>query len=230
VTVYALIRDTDDLTSVLTCEFNPSSVKMSKSATWSTPPSRNAATHPRPQFVGTGPQTLTVNLLFNAYGRDGGTSTTPVSQAVQKLLDWTQPTQRSQDAHNPAPATLEFRWGALLTMTGFLKSVSVDYLLFDNDGTPLRATASVQLQALPTPIPGTNPTSGGITGRRSAQTSEAESLASIAQREYGDAGLWRAIAIANDVDDPGRIPPGTRLLLPPRTQAVALASVGGDPR
>jgi len=230
VTVYAALRDTEDLTSLLTCEFNPSTVKMSKSATWSTPPARNAKTHPRPQFVGTGPQTLTVNLLFNAYDRDGSSSVMPVSVAVQKLLDWTQPTERSQAANNPAPPTLEFRWGALVTMTGFLKSVEVDYLLFDTDGTPLRATANVQLQALPTPTPGTNPTSGGITGRRSAQTSEAESLASIAQREYGDAGLWRAIAIANDVDDPGRIPLGTRLLLPPRTQAVALAAVGGDPR
>jgi len=115
-------------------------------------------------------------------------------------------------------------------MTGFLKSVEIDYLLFDNDGTPLRATANVTLQALPQTTPGTNPTSGGISGRRSARTTQGDSLASIAQREYGDAGLWRAIAIANDIDDPGRVPPGTRLLLPPRTQAVALAAVGGDPR
>ena len=29
---------------------------------------------------------------------------------------------------------------------------------------------------------------------------------------------------------PGRVPPGTRLLLPPRAHAVALSAVGGDPR
>lgn len=228
-TVHATLRNQDDQ-SVLTCEFNPSTVKLNKSATWSTPPARNAKDHPRPQFVGTGPQTLTLNLLFNAYDRDGSSSTTPVAHAVQQLLDWTQPTQRSQDAHNPAPPTIEFFWGAQVTMTGFLKTVEIDYLLFDNDGTPLRATADVQLQALPNQPRPTNPTSGGITGRRSAQTSQADSLASIAQREYGDPGLWRAIAIANDIDDPGRVAPGTRLLLPPRTQAVALAAVGGDPR
>jgi hypothetical protein len=229
VTVFASLRNEDDQ-SILSCEFNPSTVKLNKSATWATPPARNARDHPRPQFVGTGPQTMTISLLFNAYGRDGGSATLPVAAAVQKLLDWTQPTQRSQEAHNPAPPTIEFFWGAQVTMTGFLKTVQIDYLLFDNDGTPLRATANVQLQALPQPTRGTNPTSGGITGRRSAQTSEADSLASIAQREYGDPGLWRAIAIANDIDDPGRIPPGTRLLLPPRTQAVALSAVGGDPR
>jgi hypothetical protein len=229
VTVYALLRNRSD-EMVLTCEFNPSSVKVNKSSTWSTPHARNAKDHPRPQFVGTGPQTMTVNLLFNAYKRDGSAAAIPVATAVQKLLDWTQPTRRSQDANNPASPMIEFHWGSQVAMTGFLRSVEVDYLLFDDDGTPLRATANVQLQALPTPAPPTNPTSGGITGRRSAQTTDADSLASIAQREYGNANLWRAIAIANDIDDPGRIPSGTRLLLPPRSQAMALAAVGGDPR
>ena len=227
-TVFAALRNTDDM-FVLACEFNPSTVKVSKSAMWHTPHARNARNHPRPQFVGTGPQTMTINLLFNAYTRDGMPGM-PVAVSVQKLLDWTQPTRRSRDAQNPNPPTIQFFWGAQVTMTGFIKSVEVDYLLFDNDGTPLRATANVMLQALPQPTPGTNPTSGGITGRRSAQTSEGDSLISIAHREYGDPNLWRAIAIANDIDDPTRVPPGTRLLLPPRTQAVALASVGGDPR
>ena len=171
-TVFATLRNQDDM-SLLPCEFNPSSVKLTKSATWSTPPARNAKAHPRPQFVGTGPQTLSLSLLFNAYGRDGSPIALPVALAVQKLLDWTQPTQRSQEAHNPAPPTIEFYWGAQVTMTGFLKNVEIDYLLFDNDGTPLRATANVTLQALPQTTPGTNPTSGGISGRRSAQTNRA---------------------------------------------------------
>jgi Contractile injection system tube protein len=229
VTVHALLRNQDDPFE-LACEFNPSSVKISKSASWHTPQARNAKDHPRPQFVGTGPQTMTLSLLFNAYSRDGGQSKYPVAMAAQLLLDWTQPSRRSRETQNPNPPTVEFQWGEQVTMTGFLRSVQIDYLLFDNDGTPLRATATVQMQSLPQPTPGTNPTSGGITGRRSAQTSEGDSLSSIAHREYGDPNLWRAIAIANDIDDPGRVPLGTRLLLPPHTQAAALASVGGDPR
>jgi hypothetical protein len=228
VTVFATMRSQDDM-SLLACEFNPATVKLTKSATWSTPPARNSKDHPKPQFVGTGPQTMSLSLLFNAYDRDGSPAKMPVELAVQKLLDWTKPTQKSQDQHNPAPPTIDFVWGAV-TMTGFLKSVSIDYKLFDNNGIPLRATADVELQALPQTTPGTNPTSGGISGRRSAQTTQGDSLASIAQREYGSAGLWRAIAIANDIDDPGRVPEGTRLLLPPRAAAVALAAVGGDPR
>jgi nucleoid-associated protein YgaU len=59
-----------------------------------------------------------------------------------------------------------------------------------------------------------------VPGRRSAVLEDADSLAGLAYREYGDAGLWRAIAEANDVEDPARVPVGTRLLVPPRTQAV----------
>ena len=228
-TVFALLRNTDE-NATLACEFNPSTVKLSKSATWQTPPAKNARDHPKPQFVGTGPQTLSLSLLFNAYSRTGSTAATAVADAIGTLFSWTCPTQKSQDAGNPVAPTITFQWGAKLAVTGFLKNVEVDYLLFDTDGTPLRATAAVTIQTLPAEVKGTNPTSGGITGRRSSQTSEADSLASIAQREYGDPALWRAIAIANDIDDPGRVAPGTRLLLPPRAQAVALSAVGGDPR
>jgi hypothetical protein len=228
-TVFALLRNTDE-GMTLACEFNPSTVKLSKSTSWSTPRARNAKDHPRPQFVGTGPQTLTINLLFNAYDRSGSTAKMPVTEAVSTLFAWTCPTQKSQDAQSPVPPTISFQWGAQVEVTGFLQHVDIEYLLFDTDGTPLRATAAVTIQTLPAEVKGTNPTSGGIAGRRSAQTSEADSLPSIAQREYGDAALWRAIAIANDIDDPGRVPHGTRLLLPPRAQAVALAAVGGDPR
>ena len=36
----------------------------------------------------------------------------------------------------------------------------------------------------------------------------------MAYRAYGDAGLWREIAEANEIDDPMRLHPGTRLLIP----------------
>jgi hypothetical protein len=228
-TTFALLRNTVD-DSTLTCLFNPSTVKLSKSTSWQTPRARNAKDQPKPQFVGTGPQTLTVNLLFNAYDRTGKEARPKVPEAVETLFDWTCPVKNPKDPHHPLPPTISFEWGGKPMVTGFLQNVEIEYLLFDPSGTPQRATAMVTIQTLPNEVQGTNPTSGGITGRRSVQTSEADSLASIAQREYGDAGLWRAVAIANDVEDPGRVPPGTRLLLPPRAQAVALAAVGGDPR
>jgi nucleoid-associated protein YgaU len=47
-----------------------------------------------------------------------------------------------------------------------------------------------------------------------------DSLASIAYDEYEDARLWRALAEANHLDDPMRLPPGTELLVPPPAEAA----------
>jgi nucleoid-associated protein YgaU len=46
-----------------------------------------------------------------------------------------------------------------------------------------------------------------------------QSLATIASAEYGDPRAWRIIADANGIDNPLRLAPGTRLLLPARTVA-----------
>jgi nucleoid-associated protein YgaU len=42
-----------------------------------------------------------------------------------------------------------------------------------------------------------------------------DSLASIAYAEYGDAGSWRRLAEANDIDDPLRVRDGAVLHIPP---------------
>ena len=42
-----------------------------------------------------------------------------------------------------------------------------------------------------------------------------ESLSGIAAAFYKDPGLWRPIAIANDVEDPRRLSVGLRLDIPP---------------
>jgi hypothetical protein len=210
----------------LHCQFNPTSVRISKQSTWSGHPARAAKKGPKQQFVGTGPKVLSARLLFDDRDILGGHGSS-VPHAVEQLLDWTNATEASQETA-PEPPQVTFAWGAGgIQFTGFLHSVQINYTLFDSDGTPLRATADIVLQEV-TPDPqGTNPTSGGIIGRRSAVLSDCDSLAAIAYREYGDAALWRAIALANAIEDPARVPVGTRLLVPPATQAAQLSRSGG---
>jgi hypothetical protein len=212
--------------STLPCQFNPSTVQLSKTSTWSAQPTRGSAKQPRPQFVGTGPEILSAKLLFDGFDTLGGTST-PVQDAVSQLFDWTCVPAAAYDSATPQPATVTFRWGTGIGFTGFLRRVQADYTMFAADGTPLRATADISLQRVPDDPQGTNPTSGGISGRRSALLADCDSLAAIAYREYGDPGLWRGIAVANGIEDPARVPVGTRLLVPPRTQAVELSKSGG---
>lgn len=205
--------------TLLPCQFNPSTLRLSKTSSWHANPTRGSRQAPRAQFVGTGPETLSTKLLFDGFDSLGGT-VTPVLHAVSQLLDWTCVPASAYEAATPQPPLVTFRWGTGVGFTGFLHSVNAEYTMFAPDGTPLRATVDITLQRTPDDPKGTNPTSGGVAGRRSAVLGDADSLAAVAYREYGDAALWRAIAQANGVEDPARVPTGTRLLIPPRTEAV----------
>ena len=104
-------------------------------------------------------------------------------------------------------------------MTAIAQSVSAKYTMFANNGTPLRATCTLQLSVLPESWPRQNPTSGTPRIDRSHRVVLGDSLASIAYRKYGDPTLWRAIADANGIDDPTRLPLGEYLLVPARSDA-----------
>ncbi|HEY2984679.1 MAG TPA: hypothetical protein VGJ38_11030 [Jatrophihabitantaceae bacterium] len=210
----------------LACQFNPSALTLSKGTTWNTSPTRGSSRQPRPQFVGTGPELLTASLLFDGFDTERK-SKKSVEQAIEQLIDWTCVPPSSYEGGTPQPPTVTFRWGTGVSFEGFLKSVNAQYTMFAPDGRPLRATADITLQRVPDDPKPTNPTSGGATGRKSAVLGDGDSLASIAYQHYGDPNLWRAIAIANGVDDPRRIATGTRLLVPPRAEAVTASAAGG---
>jgi nucleoid-associated protein YgaU len=92
-------------------------------------------------------------------------------------------------------------------------------------GVPVRASATVHLKSVPLPAPlgPTNPTSGGLATRRTRTVVEGDSLASIAHQEYRDPNKWRALAEANNIDDPMRVKVGTVLVVPDRREAEALS-------
>jgi len=215
---------------VLECQFNPSTVKIGKSARWSPAHTPGSKRDPHSQFTGAMPSTLQATLLFDAFDVTGRAAKVPVVRAVDQLLTWTCPTQASQSTTTPQPATVKFTWGPWQAFTGVLTQVNAEYTLFAPTGEPRRATVSIAMQSVADEPKATNPSSGGVAGRASAVVSAADSLASIAHREYGEASMWRAIALANGIDDPARVPIGTRVLLPPRGQASALAAVGGGER
>lgn len=212
--------------TTLNCQFNPENLQRQKTANWQDHPTRGSDNQPRHQFVGTGTETLTAKLLFDSFDNLGAPGR-PVEQAVNVLLDWLKVPASAQNQSTPQPPTVTFQWGTGVNFKGFVQRVDVQYTMFSPDGRPVRATANVTMKALPEEPQGTNPTSGGISGRTSAQVGDGDTLASISYQQYGDPNLWRAIAYANGIDDPARIAAGTRLLVPPRSQAVALAAPGG---
>src|SRR5215472_13094118 len=194
--------------SRLEFRFNPKEYSISKSATWNRPTSKSAKHATAPEFGGVQPQTVQMELFFDDWEGSGD-----LVKDIETLLGWLKPTDKSiNQKKKPQPLALQFRWGGqqpLAEFKGFLKSVS--------------AKAQISLEEIPTDPPKTNPTSGAIAGRRSHVMAAGDSLHSVAFREYDDPALWRGLAAVNGIDDPLRVAPGTRLLIPTADEAGALS-------
>jgi hypothetical protein len=208
-----------DSEEALECQFNPSQYQLAKSSDWKATPARSAASAPTSEFVGTRPRSLSMQLFF-----DGWESGRDVVADVATLLDWTNPTADSRRKGQPHPPVLLFRWGSPPPFEAYLQEVSATYEMFDRDGTPVRATATVKLQELSheqAEQARQNPTSGGVAEYRTHVIGAGDTLHSVAYREYGKASYWRGLAVLNAIDDPLRLPPGLRLRIPPVAEAAA---------
>lgn len=207
---------------ILEFKYNPEQYSVEKSSEWNRPQAVGAESTPAPQYVSTNPMSVSMDIFFDEVGSSSG----DVTLDVATLLIWTRPTPVSMAIGLPQPPVLRFQWGvnvALATFIGFLRHVSVRYTMFRVDGTPIRATCSVQLEEVPLDRAFQNPTSNTPPGMRMHLLTDGESLQSVAWKEYRQARLWRGLAVFNGIDDPLRIAAGTTLLIPPSRVAARLS-------
>jgi LysM repeat protein len=193
-------------------QFNPSSLALTKSTEWRRRPARMASQSALPEFVGSGPRSLSLEVFLDATA----THDNSVEDKVEQLMLACVPTPASLRSRKPASPWVRFEWGTTRTTSfnGVLSSFSVSYTLFDVDGTPLRATCSLAIEEASVDAPGQNPTSGAREAHRTHRVVAGDSLPQLAWREYGDTAAWRVIAAANDIDDPLVLLPGSELLIP----------------
>jgi hypothetical protein len=217
--------------------FNPTEYSVSKSASWNRPTAKGAKKASTPEFAGTHPASIQMEVLFDRWAtahdagpeKVAGKVATPgdvdVSKDVKQLFDWLNATKGSHSDGTPEPPVLAFDWGgnkALSWFKGYLKSVNAKYTMVWADGTPTRATASITLEEVPAEAQeqNQNPTSGGVGGHRTHVMTAGDSLQSVAYGEFGDAHRWREIAEHNAIDDPLRIPAGTTLIIASKHDVV----------
>lgn len=191
-------------------QFNPKEVTIQKSAKWERKPATGAKKAGPPQFTGSEPAKLTLEMFFDATG----THDASVVATVERLLQCCVPTEASAGKNKPTPPLVALHWGQVTSFAAFVTSVSAKYTLFSSEGIPIRALCSVALEEMPVEPWKQNPTSGALAVRRAHSMVEGDSLASVAFAEYGDPTMWRPLAAFNGIDDPLRVPPGTQLLLP----------------
>ena len=194
--------------------FNPKELQITKKANWKSTPTK-AKKAPPPEYNGPEAASITLEMFMDASEKDDG----DVSKLVDQLVEACTPTPSSAKNNKPKPPGVKFRWGEKTYLDGYMESVSAKYTLFRKGGKPIRAVCTITLKEFPKDTGKQNPTSGALTTYGSTQVVEGDNLPGIAYREYGDAALWRAIADVNGIDDPMRLSPGTRLLVPAATDA-----------
>ncbi len=208
----ARLKLLDDGTE-LECYFNPTEYEMNRKVDW-----QQRQTHestPKQFFAGVETTTLGLTLLFD-------TSLEKSNKDVRKRYTdkiWKAVRVRNPNStqREPPPKVL-FTWGTTWSFEAVIKSVRQKFLLFLEDGTPIRSEVSLTLEQVkdygPDDHAGQNPTSRSTPGQVHV-VREGDRMDLLAQQYYKKPMLWRYIAEHNDVDNPRELRAGQRLIIPP---------------
>lgn len=191
-------------------QFNPKELSLTKNAKWQRHAQRNAKKSAPPEFTGSDPSKLSIEMFLDATDTMGDA----VVKTVEQLFSCCVPTEESRSHGKGSPPWVVFKWGGMTSFTAFVSSVTAKYTLFTPGGTGVRAICTINLEEIAGEQGGQNPTSGALAARDAHTMVSGDTLQSIAFKAYGDPALWREIARANDIDDPMRVRPGQRLLVP----------------
>jgi nucleoid-associated protein YgaU len=198
----------DDSTKV-EAQFNPETLTLGKCNYWSF---RTDMGDDVPEVIFSGglAGTLDVKLLFDSTG-----SGDDVREQYLKLLTMSM-VKPSQTGGRGQPTQVLVQWGEFMSFVCVIQSISQQFLLFKEDGTPLRAEVDVKFQqAWNDKKKGRqNPTSRSEV-RRTWIVERGQRLDWIAYQAYGSTAAWRHIAETNQLLDPLALRPGQILKLPP---------------
>ncbi|AII10348.1 CIS tube protein [Rhodococcus opacus] len=189
-------------------QFNPKEITISKSAKWDRNPAKGAKKAGPPEFSGSEPCKLTLEMFFDATIKKD----TDVVKSVEKLFSCCVPVNEKDP--KPMPPLVVLTWGGTSSFNAFVTQVNAKYTLFSATGTPIRAVCTVNLEEMPGEPRPQNPSSGAITASRVHDLVEGDTLHLLAYREYGDPALWRPLAAYNGIDDPMRLAAGQSVVLP----------------
>lgn len=190
-------------------QFNPKELSLTKSASWERKPQKKADRSARPQYLGSDPCKLQLEMFLDATEKMDDS----VVKAVERLFAC-----MVCGEGKPTPPWVIFHWGGLTGFPAFVSSVTAKYTLFTPGGMPVRAVCTVAIEEVFGTTKRQNPTSGSLSARDVHVVVAGDTLAGMAYFYYGEPGFWRAIAEANDIGDPMRLRPGTRLLIPSREE------------
>ncbi|MEA2563583.1 MAG: hypothetical protein QOH06_5087 [Acidobacteriota bacterium] len=189
--------------------FNPTELKLDKSANWPKVATAGRDTA-RSTFTHGDAYTLTVDLFFDTYEKRKD-----VRGYTDKIVDLV-----TVQGGLYRPPRCKMTWGDN-TFDGrmwALQSLNQRFTLFLDNGTPVRATLGCSFKEW------RSSKDEALTTKRSSPdvaktrvVKSGETLSSIAAEEYNDSAFWRPIAELNGINNPRRVAPGQVLAIPPLT-------------
>jgi hypothetical protein len=202
--------DPADADAIFHVLFNPSEYTLDSRNQYSDVPVRGLNT-PLLQYSRGSLRSLAMSIVLDTYasGPDEERQTDVRARYIRKL-------ERLQeiDGELHRPPMCKVVWGTL-DFTGFLVTMDKRFTLFLNDGTPVRAHVSLRFEEAVSAAEQLEQIRFASPDKVKEYTVvEGDTIWEIAARAYGDAGLWRPIAEANDIEDPRRLPIGLTLLVP----------------
>jgi nucleoid-associated protein YgaU len=156
------------------------------------------------QFVHGNLQTLEMELFLDTY--EAHTDVRVRTRQITDLL--------AIDPQTHAPPVLLFTWSSL-SFVCVLGKVTQRFVMFLQDGTPVRARLQVTFNEFADPVLQAMAQKNETADYTKLHVvSEGETLSLIAARLYDDPALWRPIALVNGLDDPRALAVGQQLIVP----------------
>jgi hypothetical protein len=196
------------------CLFNPETITFGRSNVWGAHPMPGRGV-PQLRYAGADAGWMHLDLVFDT--TDDGSAVTAHTDKILALMEVDPNLPGTDDnANNARPPTVTFRWGRQESFEAVVADLSLSYTYFSSSGVPLRAHMSLDLrQFRPARTYGPqNPTSGTPRPHRVHRVQPGETLDRISARYYGDSTRWRLLAVANGIEDPLTISPGSVLSVP----------------
>ena len=186
--------------------FNPSEYTVSKRASYAEA-AIPGLDSPIIQFNRGEARTLSIELLLDTYTYDdGGDVRTAYLQKLQSFL------LVDPELHAPPPCKVV--WGSL-EFVGLLENLTKRYVMFQDDGTPVRARVSISFKEYISVSVQLSTTPRASPDRRKVHTLKSgETLWQLAYEAYGDPRYWKAIAQENNIDTPRKLTPGRGIVIP----------------
>lgn len=223
----------EDSNTRIACMLNPEKLEIKRSVGVSRSHSgqliNNDLTDDPVLYTGRGSTEFTLELLFDVNLPGSSIRTQNVRDLTSPLWDLSEyKTHRFQRQQLPQ---VRFFWGKAWDIPVAINSVAERFEHFTETGIPQRSWITLGLWRISESVPPINEQSlYNLTQMPSPAALEpdaaswgtheyvqGERLEELANRYYGYSGLWRLIAVANNIDDPRTIQPGVLLKIPPLT-------------